>query len=73
MKFEYLYLFITDCSVVELPTKLPKHVCIITRNEHKKFYGEYRQKLRDLRDLAVVKPKKRKSSTFSNLPSKKHK
>jgi hypothetical protein len=50
--FDYLYLFITDCSVAE-QIAYPEHFCVITRNKHKEFYGEYRQKLRDIRDLAT--------------------
>jgi hypothetical protein len=61
-KFEYLYIFLTDCMNIEeitIPKHVAQHVCIITRNEHKEFYGEYRQKLRDLRDLAAyTRPKK---------------
>ena len=66
-KFSFLYLFITDCSTVEA-CKLPEHVCVITRNEHMRFYGRHRQKLRDLRDLpAYTRPKKTKKTSTIDL------
>jgi len=56
--FDHLLLLITDCnSAKPIPNDLKQHVCVITRKEHKEFYGEYRQKLRDLRDFSPM-PKK---------------
>jgi len=53
--FNHLLLLITDCNSAEsIPNDLKQHVCVITRREHKEFYGEYRQNLRYLRDLPPI-------------------
>lgn len=47
---DYIYLYISDAYKVEVPESLPRNVYVISRNDHPHFYGEFRTKLRNLRD-----------------------
>jgi hypothetical protein len=48
--FDYLYLFITNCSIIE-QIVYSEHFCDIIRNKYKEFYDKYQQKLCDIRNL----------------------
>jgi hypothetical protein len=55
LEMAYLFVLINDSENVEAYGPI-EHFCVIKRDQHKEFYGEYRQQLRYLRDLSKAEP-----------------
>jgi hypothetical protein len=51
---DYLYLYITDAESVIMPGPLPTGIAVIDYKQQNKFYGDYRENLKRLRDVPMA-------------------